>query len=200
MESNPTLSDAALLTGRQQAFAMIASHCSFAQAQCLREIHETRAYEHFGVSWEQFCSQHAGISRVTAESLIRRLDEFGEAYFRLSSIARISPEIFRQIADRVTAETIELNGEQIPLTPDNSEKIRAGVQRLRDEIRRLHNQFRVPTHIVEYGIRVDDVLKAVMKRAEIARALPKDELSSLRALARHAIAEWTQVAEMLSAE
>jgi len=196
MEPNPTI-EAALLAGRQQAFAMIASQCTYAQALCLRDIHQTRAYEHLGLSWEQFCNQEAGISRVTAEKHIQRLNEFGEAFFRLSAIARISPDTFRHIADRVTAETIELDGEQIPLTPDNAQKIRAGVQRLRDECRRLHDYYNVPTHLVAYSIRVDDLITEVTKRARIARALPKDELSGLRALAQHAIREWTEVAEML---
>ncbi len=199
MNPNPTLA-AGQLAGRQQAFAMIASKCTYAQALCLREIHETRAYENYGVSWEDFCSQHAGISRSTAERIIERLDEFGESYFRLSAIARISPDAFRQIADRVTAETIDLDGEQIPLTSDNAHKIRAGVQRLRDECRRLHNQFRVPTRIVEYTIRIDDIIKAVTARAQIARAIPKDELASLRSLAKYVVSEWSQIVDMLSAD
>src|SRR5215471_20043707 len=96
-ESNPIV-EAAALTGRQQAFAMIASKCTYAQALCLRDIHDTRAYEHWGLSWSDYCTQQAGISRGTAETIIHRLNEFGESYFRLSAIARISPEAFRHIA------------------------------------------------------------------------------------------------------
>jgi hypothetical protein len=199
MEQNSTI-EAALLTGRQQAFATIASQCTYAQALCLRDIHQNRAYEQFGLSWEQFCTEQAGISRVTAEKYIHRLNEFGESYFRLSALTRISPDAFRHIADRVTAETIELDGEQIPLTSENAQKIRAGIQRLRDECCRLHNYYRIPSRITEYTIRVDDVIKEVSKRAQIARALPKDEAASLRALAQHALREWTQVAEMLRSD
>jgi hypothetical protein len=197
MEPNPPL-EATALTGRHQAFAMIASHCTYSQAVCLREIHQTRAYEHYGLNWEQFCAQHAGMSRSTAERIIERLDEFGESYFRLSAIARISPEAFREIAARITAETIEFDGEQIPLNRENAQKIRAGVQRLRDECRRLTTRYRAGSDITEYRIRVDDVVKAVTKRAQIARALPKDELAGLLALADYVIAEWTQVADLLA--
>src|SRR5262252_3365558 len=115
MEQNSVF-DAAVLTGRQQAFAMIASKCTYAQAVCLKEIHDTRAYEPLGLTWEQFCNQHAGVCRATAETIIRRLDEFGEAYFRLAALVRISDDAYRNIAASVTAETIELEGEQIPLT------------------------------------------------------------------------------------
>ena len=135
---NSSILEAGALTGRQQAFAMIASKCTYAQAVCLKQIHDTRAYEKLDLTWEQYCSQHAGVGRTAAEAIIKRLDEFGEAYFRLAAITRISDDTFRQIADRVAAETIELNGEQIPITSDNAAKFRAGIRRLQDELRRLY--------------------------------------------------------------
>jgi hypothetical protein len=196
MQPTPTL-DAGMLAGRQQAFAMIATKCTYAQAVCLKEIHDTHAYEEFGLSWNDFCPKHVGISRVHADSLIHRLDEFGEAYFRLAAIARISTDLFRQIADRVTAATIELDGEQIPLVPENAQRIRAGIRRLQDEVRRLSNQFRVPTKIVEIGIREDDVLKAVTARARLGRALPNDEAAGIRSLAHHSMNKWSEILEML---
>ena len=196
MKQNPVF-EAALWTGRQQALAWVASKCSYSQAVCLKQIHDTRGYEPLGLNWEQFCTQHAGVSRGTAETIIRRLDEFGEAYFRLTALVRIPEDAYRKIADRVTAETIELDREQIPLTGENAVKIRAGVQRLRDEVRRLHNYYRVPTCIVEYGIRTDDIVKAVAERARLAGALPHEELSALRSLAHHAVEKWTEVAVLL---
>ena len=63
-------------SGRQQAFAVLAK--------------ETRCYEKLGLSWNDFCQQHSGMSRVHAVRIIRQYEEFGEAYFRLSSLARIS--------------------------------------------------------------------------------------------------------------
>jgi len=196
MENN-TLVEAAAITARQQVFAMFASKCLYAQAVCLREIHDTKAYQHLGLTWEEYCTQHAGISRPHAESIIKRLEEFGEAYFRLCAVVRVSPDLFRELRDRVTAETIELDGEMIALVPENTQKIRAGINRLRDEIRRLNNQFRVPTRVVEFGIREDDVLKAVTARARLGRALPNDEAAGLRSLARHSVNKWTEVIEML---
>src|SRR5689334_17437656 len=168
--------DAGALTGRQQAFAMMASHCNYAQAVSLKAVHEARAYEQVGLNWEEYCSRHAGISRGTAESIIHRLDEFGEAYFRLAALVRISPDTFRQVADRLSAECIDLDGEQIPLVSGNAGKIRAGIKRLQDEARRLNNCYRLPTRIVEYGIRLDDVVSAVSQRAQLGRALPHEEV------------------------
>jgi hypothetical protein len=121
--------------GRQQAFALIATKCSAAQAQCLKEAKESRVYEKLHLTWEDFCTQHAGISRVHADRLIQQFNEFGDAYFRLSTLARISPETYRLIAPSANAETISIGGETLALTPENAPKIRAAVQRLRAELR-----------------------------------------------------------------
>jgi hypothetical protein len=196
MENNNHF-ETGLLTGRQQAFAMIASKCTYAQAVCLKEVHDTRAYERLGVTWEQYCSKYCGIGRTAAETIIKRLDEFGEAYFRLAALVRISPDTFREIRDRVTAETIELNGEQIPLISANASKIRVGIRRLQDEVRRLNNQYRIPTRVTEYSVRIDDVVGAVTARARLGRALPKDEAAALRSLTRHVLNKWGEVEEML---
>jgi hypothetical protein len=197
MQQNPAI-DAGILTGREQAFAAIACQCRYAQAICLREIRDSRSYEHIGLSWDEFCTQHVRISRVTAESIIHRLNEFGEAYFRLAAITRISDDTFRQIADRVTPETIELEGEQVPLTPDNAHKIRAGVQRLRDEINRTHQYFRTPNKFSEHCARLDDVLKYVRDRAKLAAALSHEELAHLRSFAAYAIGEWCELRDLLN--
>ena len=189
--------DAGLLTGREQAFAMIAAKCTYAQAVCLKQIHDTRAYEQFNLSWEDYCPKHVGISRVHAERIIHRLDEFGEAWFRLSALARLSTDLFRAIQDRVTADTIELDGEQVPLTPENTQKIRAGIRRLQDEVRRLNNHYRIPTRIVEHGLRLDETLKFVETRARLGRALPNDEASALRSLIRHTLTKCTELEDML---
>ena len=189
--------EAGAVTGRHQAFAMIASKCTYAQAVCLKEMHDTKAYTKLGLTWEQYCSQQCGIGRTTAESIMQRLEEFGEAYFRLSVLVRISPDTFREIQDRVTAQTIELDGEQIPLTPDNAQKIRAGIRRLQDEVRRLNNHYRVPTRTLELGIRMDDILTAVTARARLGRALPHDEVSGLLSLTRHVLNKWSEIEEML---
>jgi hypothetical protein len=197
MQENP-LFDAGILTGREQTFAAIACQCRYAQAISLRDIRESRGYESTGLSWEEFCTQHARISRVTAESMIRRLKEFGEAYFRLAAITRISDDTFRQIADRVTPETIDLDGEQIPLTAENAHRIRTGVQRLREEISRAHRYFRTPSKFSEHCARLDDVLKYVRDRAKLAGALSNEELAHLRNFAAYAVDEWCELRDLLN--
>ena len=46
---------------------------------------------------DEFCKQHAGASRAHADEIIRRLEEFGAAYFRISEIIWISPQSYRAI-------------------------------------------------------------------------------------------------------
>jgi hypothetical protein len=117
--------------GRQQAFAVIAKKCSAAQALSLKQMKESCSYEKFGLSWEDFCQQHAGISRVHAERTIQQCEVFGEAYFRLSSLARISTEDYREIADNVVDNCIEIDGRQVPIIPENASVIRGFVRACR---------------------------------------------------------------------
>lgn len=118
-------------TGRQQAFVLIASKCSAAQALSLKQIKESGYYEQRGLTWDDFCRRHAGISRVHADRLIGRYNEFGEAYFRLSTLARISVENYRQIAPQVEDNYLEIEGEQVAIVPENAARIRAFVRERR---------------------------------------------------------------------
>ena len=140
--------------GQAQAFRWMARHCSAAGARQLKQIKEDRSYESIGLSWEQFCIQHAGISRAYADRLIKRLDEFGEPYFQLSGIARISPESYRLLAPAVTPEGIEVDGESIPLTPENAPRIRKAVEALRAELSRARHAAPDPD-ITHLQIRLD---------------------------------------------
>src|SRR5215471_21117510 len=55
--------------GRRPAFSMVAGSCSAADAKCLQTIRkENRA---LGLTWEQLCKEQLGISRSTADQIIR---------------------------------------------------------------------------------------------------------------------------------
>jgi hypothetical protein len=113
--------------GRGQAFSLIANKCTAAQAQCLKTIREQGAYRSLGLSWEDFCQQHLGLSRSHADQLIRQLDQLGAAYFHLAEFMRISPDFFRRIAPAVHDDCIEIVGELVPITPGNALKIKQAV-------------------------------------------------------------------------
>src|SRR5436190_17373093 len=114
MEQNSKkINEAAVCIGRQQAFATIANKCSAGQAQALKQLHDERAYEHFNLTWEQFCEAHAGISRAHADRIISRIEEFGETYFRLSQITRVSDDTYRGLSPQIEDEILEIDGEKI---------------------------------------------------------------------------------------
>jgi|GEM_PF-2507769 len=127
--------DAGAWVGRKLAFAVIASPCRGARALSLKHVKQSRWYRHISLTWEEFCTEYAGISRTRADKVIRQLDEFGESYFRLTEIARISPETYRRIAGRVHGGIIEIDGRKLALTHENTFQIRAAIQTLRSKLR-----------------------------------------------------------------
>ena len=59
--------------GRHQAFGLIASKCSAADAACLREIRDNKHYRALGLTWEEFCSRHTGIDSRRRNSSSKKI-------------------------------------------------------------------------------------------------------------------------------
>ena len=186
--------EAATWVGRQQAFAVMASKCTLAQAECLRKMRDTRAYEAYGLTWEQFCRQHAGIARSQADRLIHQLNEFGAAYFRLSELVSISDATYRKLAPRIQGETIEIGGRQVAIIPENAAKLRAGIHKLRHELRNLQTEMLFyRAEMVELQKRLEEVLGEFSRRARFP--LPSDQRESLANILRHIIYRMNSVAD-----
>ena len=117
--------------GRHQAFGLIANRCTAADAECLKTMKDSGEYRKLGLTWEGFCKQHAGVSRVYADRLIGHLDEFGANYFRLAELIQISGDTYRLIAAAVSEEGVAFNGECIPLARENRRRIMDAVQTMR---------------------------------------------------------------------
>jgi hypothetical protein len=189
------LFDAAASVGRQQAFALIATKCTAAQAQCLRQLRDAAIHTQLGLTWERFCEQHAGISRRYADALIARLEEFGETYFKLSQLARISPERYREIAAHITEDTIEIDGQALAFTPENAVRIRSGIQRLKTRLRDFETS---PHHsIVEFHVRFDALIDDVSKCK--GRALGHNELFAYRDFTSYAFKKWRSLSKAFEA-
>jgi hypothetical protein len=192
METPREWIDAGAWVGRQQAFAMIANRCSAAQALCLKQVRESRLFEKLELTWEEFCKEFAGISRAQADRLIQQHEEFGDAYFRLSEIARISPETYRQIASQVSDEGIEFDGRTLALTPENAPKIRAAIQTLRAQLKQVRDADQ-PTSpgITQLLIRLDALLEEVSMMSR--RLLDVGERAGLQGLVAYAVNKWTHL-------
>jgi hypothetical protein len=186
--------DAATWVGRQQAFAVMASKCTLAQAECLRRMRESRAYEAYGVTWEKFCRQYAGMARSQADRMIHQLNEFGATYFRLSELVNISEATYRKLAPRIHGDTIEIGGQQLAIIPENAPKLRAGIHKLRGELRTLQTEMLFHrTEMADLQKQLEDILGEFSRRARFP--LPTDQRESLANLLRHVIYRMNTVAD-----
>lgn len=172
--------------GRHQAFNLIANRCSAADAECLRTIRTTGEYKRLGISWDQFCKQHAGVSRSYADRLIGYLEEFGANYFRLSELMQISAETYRLIAGSVSEDGVEFEGERIPMNEENRSRLVAAVQSLR-----TGTSARVPS-----AATVSKRLDAFLAEAQAAAAV-ETLRPDLAALLDRSLAEVARLAEGL---
>ena len=180
--------------GLQKAFANVSSGCSAARAQCLKQVRDSHMLDDLGFTWEEFCTLHAGISRRHADNLIHQYERFGDAYFRLTEIAPVSPKTFQQIAAQVTPDTIEIDGQPIAITPENAPKIRAAIQSLRHQLQHpsggeAGRDSRPPADVIELRVRLDAVLNdAATAFHAINPMVQADcELAGLRSLAAYGI-------------
>jgi hypothetical protein len=111
------------MLGRRQTFSLVAGKCTAADAKCLKETRDRKLYLGYAKSWEECCTKHIGMSRVNAERMIARLEEFGPAYFEVAQLTRVSPETFRQLAPSIHDGTLHHQGEAIALIPENAARV-----------------------------------------------------------------------------
>ena len=179
-----TTLDLGVWIGRAQAFSFVVHHCSAAQAECLARIRNEGLYKVLDLTWDEFCKLHAGASRAHADEIIRRLEEFGAAYFRLSEIIRISPQSYRAIQAAVKGDAIEFGGESIPITPENAGRIREAIAALRAELRHTQDaQARYSLGIIELQARLDAWIDDISALGR--RPLDDGERAALQGLIRY---------------
>ncbi len=184
--------------GRGQALSFVANHCSAAQAECLTRIRKEGLYKALNLTWDEFCKQHAGASRAHADEIIRRLEEFGAAYFRISEIIRISPQSYRAMQDKVKGEAIEVGGESIPITPENAPRIRQAISALRAELRNTQAaQARYSLGITQLQTRLDACFEDMSALSR--RPLDIGERSALKGLIRYTSSKIKHLARMPTA-
>lgn len=188
-------------TGLQKAFAAVAGSCSAARARCLKQVRDSGMLDDLGLTWEEFCKDYAGLSRGHADHLIRQYDQFGDAYFRLSEIARVSSNTFQQIAGHVVsdngAEALEIDGQKLALVPENAAKIRAAIQSLRNQVHRPPAPPRPPAGVIELHARVDALAADLSKAIAALPPLSEDERAALRALGGYAVNKFRNLARQL---
>jgi hypothetical protein len=157
--------------GREQAFNALAHHCSAARVACLKQVRETAAYKTLDLTWDQFCPEHAGVSRVHADRLIAQLAEFGAPYFQLTDIVPVSPAAYREIAPAIANQSIQFRGEEIAIVPENAARIKVAVNALRKQLDRAEEDaiHRTTPGIVSIRVRFDSIctdMRHIITRAK----------------------------------
>ncbi|HYW43938.1 MAG TPA: hypothetical protein VE959_13840 [Bryobacteraceae bacterium] len=120
--------------GRHQALACIASYCSAADAHALLAIREQKLYRALGLTWEEFCPRHAGMSKATANRIIENLQEFGDTYFNLTEILKIPAPQYRALQPAIEDNALEFEGRPIPINRENTQQLIEAVQTLRGRL------------------------------------------------------------------
>jgi len=184
--------------GRGQAFGSVANQTLAAQAKCLHTIRENNAYQSVCATWEEFCQQYVGLARRRVDELIEKVEEFGETYFRLAEIVRISPDSYRQIADRIVESSIEIGGELVPIVAENGARIRGAVARLRSEMRQARHEADIHSSpdISRLMSRVDSIYEE-MKRQAQRPLITSSQKAELRALTNYTIERMATVAKLV---
>jgi hypothetical protein len=185
------------LLGREQAFGMLANRCCAAQAECARDIRDSRVHESLGLTWDDFCQTHLGLTRPRVDVLIRSLEEFGAAYFRLSEIVRISPDSYRRIAPKIEGESIEIGDEKVAIIPENAARIRNAVHRMRAELQKSKEEVQVLSapRISNLQSRLDVCFNEMSRMT--GRPLPSLESTALRGLLGYSLEHLTRISKSL---
>ena len=117
-----------------------------------------------GEDWRDFCSRYLRMSGSQADKIIHLWEEFGEGFFKVAQLTRISPQTYRAIAPAVREEALHLNGEVIELRVENSRQLAEAVAR--------HRRAKKPACRTEAYIRLagieDQCVEIVAELREIA--------------------------------
>ncbi|HEY1337507.1 MAG TPA: hypothetical protein VGF59_08350 [Bryobacteraceae bacterium] len=135
LQKAPQGFDLGVWLGRREAYGSIAEACSAAEIGCLREMREQRLYASHARNWEEFCLNHLRTPRRTVDLNIAHLEEFGDQFFDLAKLTRISPDTFRAIRQHVSDEGIEVDGKVVALIPEKAAEVNAAVKELRKRVK-----------------------------------------------------------------
>jgi hypothetical protein len=151
--------DLGMVLGQNQAFGFLAGRCSAAQAETIRRLRNEKLYKRVTEHWREFCPQYLKMSGAQADSIIGLWEEFGAGYFEIAQLTRVSPETYRALAPAVENGVLNLNGEQIELTIENSRKVAAAVSEVR---RSLPSKKPADLPVIERIDRLDQLCTAII--------------------------------------
>ena len=174
--------DVGMILGQNQAFGFMAGRCSAAQAESIRRLRNEKLYKRVTEHWKEFCPRYLKMSGAQADSIIRLWEEFGAGYFEIAQLTRVSPETYRALAPAVENGVLNLNGQQIELTIENSRKVAAAVSEVR---RSLPAKTTAAPPVIGRIDRLDQLCTAIIDEfAGIKRAVEKPNEIYISAVVR----------------
>jgi hypothetical protein len=176
--TNNTHSEDALelgvLLGQQHALGLVAGRCSAAAAEYLRQMRDGKKYRALGMNWSDFCAKRLGISRPSADKVIRQLDEFGPAFFALSQVTHITPDEYRRISGSVSENALIHSGETIAISAENAPRLAAAIDELR-QLAKAAPAEATPQPVPDTAARLskaEQTLRAATQHFEALKARP----------------------------
>jgi hypothetical protein len=143
-----------------------------AQVAALRQIRDARLYAGLTRTWDEFCERHLMISRRSIDRNIRRLKEFGPAFFRVAAAIPIASQEYRLIRGHICLEGVRFDGEVVPFKRSSRPRLAAAVTELlrrdgpqpvkkrAESFSRLIAKLEVATKMLErYDRRLDNLQK-----------------------------------------
>jgi len=109
----------------------IAGRCTPGLAPLLQRWRDERRYKAYCSRWGAFCSEYLKITRSEADKLIRLWEQYGDRFFQLAAVTRITASTFRRIAPAVKDGALHFRGRAIPLLPEYAADIARAVRVLR---------------------------------------------------------------------
>ncbi len=161
------------LVGSVKTMALVNGFTGLALIQFMDQVKSKKSYKALGLTWDEFCPKFLNMSSDTAGRMVGAFKEFGPTYFQLSQVARLNAQTYRQIAGYVTPDGIEIDGEVIPITKANQEKITAFVEAQKQVVNEAQEQLQNEKAKVK---RAKEQADGAKKAADLAR----DELAQFK--------------------
>lgn len=126
------------MIGRQEVLSTFQAMTSALLAENLHRLSKSKYYKQIGLTFEEACQKlYPQLSIQTCYRRVKDYAEFGQAFFQLKDIVRISSGTYRLINPTVEDGSVVVGGETYQLTKANAPYIQAAIQ---EQVQRLREQ------------------------------------------------------------
>jgi len=162
--------------GRLRICPRIAGRPTPGLAPLLKRWRDERRYKAYCSRWSAFCVQYLNITRSEADKLIRLWEQYGDRFFQLAAVTRITASTFRHIAPAVKDGALHFRGCAIPLLPEYAEEIARAARVLRSDLpqRKRRHAACTPAAALLPSSKSSAALRAAPSKTSAALAQPID--------------------------